>query len=418
MARSRGLGDVPVRPPLGAGLGMNTGGLGEVRVAGGLWDDLPPHMLIGSNLGAERGTIPLPMAAGGRSKSKSDGKTYWDEISKTKLKVPLEDMTATYRDTGDLAPYKTISPEQLEGKILTPLIGDRTIAGRALTGINGKSFENEVPLQGGYNFMRGPHEGVWASKSNVIGTIAKRVAKLGADGQDVAGVYSSMAARSSDFATMTTHALMEQMKSAKVLVKDKKAFDADMRAAFAKDDIKVPWPGIDKVTPEWIKKAGTGRTILAQMMATGKHQGKGFPDVGSTRFALTEPGLLSTQSGMTGHGVSLLGSKPIKNPRGPHDTYDTQLGGTYLGGLPPVPREVMFPDWVKEWRPQMKDSAQEDYTFGRKMVSQKADAKWLENIMTYLKSREGLSLGIGGAIAAGLLTEQEAAELVATRPGV
>jgi hypothetical protein len=67
MARSKGLGDVPAKRPLGAGLGMNTGGLGEVRVAGGLWDDLPPHMLSGSNLGADVGTIPLPMAAGGRS---------------------------------------------------------------------------------------------------------------------------------------------------------------------------------------------------------------------------------------------------------------------------------------------------------------------------------------------------------------
>ncbi len=71
----------------------------------------------------------------------------------------------------------------------------------------------------------------------------------------------------------------------------------------------------------------------------------------------------------------------------------------------------MFPEWTAATRPKMKDSAQEDYTFGRQTVVQPADQKWLDNIMNYLRSTEGMKYGIGGAVGAGLLTQQESDEL-------
>lgn len=341
--------------------------------------------------------------------SASGTKTFHHGISKTKLEKPLEEMQATYRNVADLVPSRPISPEILQGTTLIPAYGDRTIAGRELTSVGGgPQFENPVLLDGGPNFMRGPQQqadmAAWAAKRGALSTIAKR-ASAHAERTPVNMVYTSMGERSSDFATKTAKALLEQMKFAPVTAGSKAAFDTHMRTL-------VPsFPGIDSISPEWLRKSGASRVKMVEEMAKSRWRKLGFPDVAETRFALTEPALLNRKGSVAGFNVATLpGGELITKPKVPHTTYDTQLKGAYLGSLPPIPRNVMFPKWASSLKPGVSETAA-NRSFLMSDVSQFADAKWLEGVMNYLRSPEGQKYGIGGAIAAGLLTLDQAKAL-------
>lgn len=350
---------------------------------------------------AALGAIPMAGKAGRGAVG-----TLKHEISKTNLPRPLEEMTASYANQRPLKPAVTINPEELEGGTIIPLVGDRTIAGKELTGINETKLDQPVNLQGGPNFMR-DNPDVWASDKGAVTKLTKRIDEAGAGGDPVYLMHSSMGGRSGDFSKMMSDTLMEQMKNAPVIRKDRIAFDEAMSA-------EVPgWPGIDKVTPDWLGSSGGGRTNLAQIMALDKFQKMGFPDVASSRFALTEPDLLNRRSGASGMTIARAqpGAGPVTQPAVQHPTYNTNVPGEYIGGFEkPLPREVVFPDWAATRKPgESRATADRSMLMGD--IRQKADNKWLEGVMNYLRSEEGMKYGIGGAIAAGLLTTEQAKEL-------
>ena len=122
-------------------------------------------------------------------------------------------------------------------------------------------------------------------------------------------------------------------------------------------------------------------------MALGKYQDLNFPDIASTRAAISMPELLNQQTGVSGYGISKLdttgGYNP--NPTIPHSSYDTALKGTYRGGLlNHIPREVMFPDFYKERRKLNLPKGSDDRAFGMKKLYQDANEEWLEGILKYL----------------------------------
>jgi len=271
-------------------------------------------------------------AVPGGSEARGVAKTFEHAIGKNKLRVPLEDMRATY-----------------EAQI----------------------------LQGGMDFMRNK-DSVWASEKGKVSTQANKIKQAGENGQPVRTVSSIMSPRSGDYSTMMANSILQQMHGAPLTKKAKAAFDADMAA-------KVPsWPGIDKVDENWVASAGSGRTQLAKIMEGAKHQSAGFPDIPSTRFAITEPGLLNQPTGSTGFNIATPDPFNItRDPAVPHETYNTQMGGQYFGSLDkPVPREIMFPDWSKT-RPPGEPSPINDYTFERQLPAQDANQQWLDNIMKW-----------------------------------
>jgi hypothetical protein len=126
-------------------------------------------------------------------------------------------------------------------------------------------------------------------------------------------------------------------------------------------------------------------------MATAPFQKAGFPDVASTRKAIIEPELLNLPSGAAGMTVAKMdpGGRVIKDPAIPHTTYNTQLGGQYVGGFDrPIPRGVMFPDWMAT-RPPGEPGPMNDYSFERQTVAQPANQQWLDNIMRYIQGGPG-----------------------------
>ncbi|MGI6854461.1 hypothetical protein [Mesorhizobium sp. 1B3] len=371
---------------------------------------------------AERGDILTAMLSGaglipnlGRAAGKvgdAVAKTFRHPISLTKLKRPLEEMNAIYSNERILKPDEIIWPERLQGGIIIPAVGDRTIAGKELAGINGYRFEQPVNLQGGFKLMR-DNPDVWASEAGALSRLSDRIDWAGQAGVPVYLMYTSMGPRSLDYSRMMTEAIREQMKLAPVTKLAKTSFDADMRLRYP------DFPGVDNLTDQWMAKPGDARTYLAQLMAQDRFQKLGFPDIASTRYALTEPELLNRLSGASGSAIAQVfpGAGINTKPLVPHPTYNATLPGIYLGSfMKPIPREIMFPNWAAT-RPVRENRAYADRSMLLGNVWQFADQQWLERIMNFLRSPEGQKYGIGGAVAAGLLTQEQAQQFFGLREG-
>ena len=255
------------------------------------------------------------------------------ELSKTNLPVAPEDMRFVRSDTGDLLPRNIITPETLQGSILRPAIGDRTAAGGLLHSINDNPLSSPVRLEGGPDFMRGPAQqadgAAWASNQGPITTLSEHAQVLKSEGL----------------------------------------------AKFLRDG------------------TGEARKYFVEAVASSKWQNAGFPDIASTRAAITEPGLLGVPSGTSGHAISRMDptGRQIKDPSVPHATYPVQLGGEYVGGLEQgLPRDVMFPGFYAGRRKAGMPTQGDDRAFAlTKDVSQNADQQWLDNIMKYLSRNPG-----------------------------
>jgi hypothetical protein len=355
-------------------------------VGTGTYDAGPPlEAALTAMTGGFAGTGPGGVALG----SGPIAKTVWSDLAKTKHPIAVEDMTATRVPTGELLPRKVITPEDLQGSVLMPAVGDRTAAGSTLTHINEKPLSFPVSLEGGPDFMRAAASqadgSAWASDKGVITRLAKHARELGQN-NDVNFVYSSMGARSGDYSHMMSDALLAQLEGAKITKKAAKEFDAAMKAQDAS------WPGLyDPGVRDALLKSGPMRKTFVEEMALGQHQNAGFPEIGSTRFAISEPSMIGQPTGASGYAVAKMdpSGRVISNPSVPHTTYNTQLGGLgYLGGFDKsVPREILFPDFYATRRAAGAPMKADDRAFSMSNVSQNANQQWLDGMMKYLQGR-------------------------------
>ncbi|MDA0335387.1 MAG: hypothetical protein O2782_09500, partial [bacterium] len=268
----------------------------------------------------------------------ADVSRLWDDLSKTKLTRPVDEMSRQVVPAHEMLQRPIISPERLQGSVLQPLTGDRSAAGELLTGINETQLATPVLLEGGPDFMRSlaaqTDNAVWASNPGVVTRLQRNVnnAAREFDTDNINLVYTANGARNADFSTMTTDVILEQMPSSKILRKTVREFDRDMRSLVA------GWPGVEsKDLRAFLFSPGMGdaRKAFVELAALGKYQSAGFPDIGSTRFAITAPGLLGEATGASGYAVARAqpDAPPLANPSVPHTTYPHQMVGEYLGGL-------------------------------------------------------------------------------------
>ena len=178
------------------------------------------------------------------------------------------------------------------------------------------------------------------------------------------------------------------------------------------------WPGVDKVTDDYLQGAGSARTKFAQILDSSRIANMGGPDVGSARKAVTHPELLDAPFLGTGHRIFRL-DEPVKHltdPKVPHFDYASQLaskGGEFAGGVKPIPGVKFWVDWAKKQKPGLNESHL-GRSFMTQGVTQRHSQQWLDNLMKYTQSAKGQKLGIAGAIGAGLLTADEAMEMFGT----
>ncbi len=317
----------------------------------------------------------------------------WHPIGDNKrLSVPVDAMQ--YRSTPDpnvtMVPKRTMSLDELAGAALVPAPGDRTAAGTIVSEIGGRKID-PVYTEGGVDFMRthDPHGAVWASKQNAavrlqnrIGAAAAESIKQGGTGE-VYLVYMPLSHGTTDFSSMMSDAVLAQVQAGGVSSTAAKQFDSILR----------------KTRPEW--KGLYHPEARAQLLGNGELRHafidtvsldrftpkQGFPDLPTTRAAITRPDLMDTPILQGGQGVAKVSGDIVANPVKPHTTYNTQLAGKYAGEFEhTLPLRQMFSDWAESRRAAGRPELGDPRSFMLGHPVQVATPRWIERNVNYLKS--------------------------------
>ena len=255
----------------------------------------------------------------------------------TRLPNFVEDIEYKTTNQGILIPEQTIDISELQGRTLTPAYGDRTYAGQTLDEIAGVKLDQPVEMQGGNQFMRLNDEGVWASEQGAMNRKAKAMGKM----DDPLMVYTAMSGQAGDASKMMSDATMGMIEQSKITKKSAKIYDDLIRKELYSDWIGILNPN----AREYLNNMPmTVRRELWQKMDKDSFKKLGFPDLGVIRTAITDRALLTTPSFTTGRSIGALDS--IKTRPSTHQTYNTEVVGEYLGGLPKdVPGELIWRDF-------------------------------------------------------------------------
>jgi len=339
--------------------------------------------------------LPLVLGAGKMAKAvrmsraEAEAAGLWHKIGLgKKLSRPISEMSFTQEAVGKLLPPATnINLSDLEGAAIIPASGDRTAAGRQLTQIGDIKFETPVALQGGPDFMR-THTGegaVWASDFGATKKIVNKAIEAGdlGDGR-VYMVYMPMAHGATDFSAMMSDALLEQIKQTGISRDGRRFLDETIRK------MRPEWVGINSPNAKkQLSKSGELRHAFVESMKTQAAGGYGFPDLTTTRAAITEPSLLDTTAYSGGQSVGEVIGRAgvITEPVTPHGTYNTQIPGRYTGKFAKdVPLQTLFPDFIKGRRAERKDPTKDLRSFMLSNPIQIATPQWIDSNMKYLKA--------------------------------
>lgn len=300
--------------------------------------------------------------------------------------------------------------------------GDRSRLGR-LTHIQGKALAWPVDLHAGPDYMREPNEGaVWANAANQSGRINKLITRL-QDKGPVYGAYTPMGPKTVDSSVQMSDALMSQIAAEKPDRKMIKEFDAQLRAGFFADkpgdrpaaaEAMKGWPGIEKAKEArdfLVKLPGTARSLIVKHMDKAGWHKAGFPHVGMTRVALTDPDLLKAGGNLVGHRVVQLSPDDISPSSFKHNTYPEVTAGKYVGDVPLVQRHYAFPQAVESFaRTPHVPGVLHPYSENpnarsgfKKMteeqkVTQTLDEPWMERLSEGLANQKKYGFSKGGTV--------------------
>jgi hypothetical protein len=259
-----------------------------------------------------------------------------------------------------------------KGGTLFTLGGDRSNLGR-LTHINGKEMAWPVDLHAGTKYMAEPNLGaVWANAKGAASALRKNIREASKKGP-VYGAFAAMGPTAVDSANNMFDALMAQVPGSGISKTDAKAFDdslkrgdhikgsdeSDIRKREAAKKIMKNWPGIqnaEKARDFARTLAGAHRGAIVKHMEAAPWQKSGFPSVGITRAAITDPELLDVSGNMMGHHVVELDPDVYnrKDLSFEHSTYGYPTKGKLIGKLPFIERHVATPDFTEQ---QVMDKA-------------------------------------------------------------
>ena len=317
----------------------------------------------------------------------------WHPMSNIKLRRPIDEMSASVTSTGTLLPSRPVNIEGLQGKTLIPAFGDRTAAGGVLDALNGNPLSSPVRLEGGADFMREHDTGLWASEKKPMSSKARLIRDTAAAGEDPILAYTAMGGTAGDFSTMMGDALMGQLDPSKISASAAKEYDTAIREGYgAVKPIDPAWPGIR--SPEAADRLrsipGSNRRLAILEMEKEARQAAGFPDVAAARYGITDSRLLNAKPFDTGitfgapeRSGRIMGAD--SNLR-THNSYDTQIGGEYIGGAEKsLPGEMIWRDFFGERRASGAPQKSDQRAFlMRTDTKQKVDQKMIDEIMAYL----------------------------------
>ena len=327
----------------------------------------------------------------------------------------------------ELPPRKIITPEDLQGKTIAPVRGDRSDLGH-LTQVGGQKVD--VDVQAGKKFTR--QNGGWASAEGIAqGQHAKLVDAAEATQNDVVGVYNAMGEDSVNFSTPIAQGMFQQIPALQKLdLADVKKFDEEVRAfkktTKKKDGTTVvsypmkDWVGLDH--PEAMSQImgkdgypqhGALRTVLTTTMKKAHYRDRGFPSYEEMVKAVEDPELAGANYGDSGISTYNVDASKGIEPIDYHDSYSHRMPGDDNGGLEQsLPFEVFFPESYKRYR-NTKTRSGKLMTHDQAIVAMNirkdgyevADQKWLDGVEKYKAE-----------IAAGTITAGFAGSAAAAEP--
>jgi hypothetical protein len=365
----------------------------------------------------------------------TSGLTVNSPLSKVVLKTPIEHMEKTTLPFGKMVPENPLHPEWLLGKTVVPMRGDPAAAGLTLTGLGGRKFETSVDLHGGEGYPRmeeNIRKGLgWASQPSAAATQANRAADIfRKTGEDVVGVYQKMGERSTAFNTMLSDTLhqMYKLDRSRIADADVAEFDRIMREVPLVVDKKTgkadfpaysDWPGLDKLTPEYIRRGsgpkgdGKVRNKMFKLMDSKRWQDRGFPNTGYANWATTDARLLDVPTHTLGGATVTYDPLGRTVDQSGHPTYSRGIVARQEGVMPDIPLDVMAPEYRQTGGMgggPIPNQYLEKFLLTRPPII-KMTGERLDRVMKYLRSQDGAKWGLGGAVTAGLLSQEQADQI-------
>jgi hypothetical protein len=318
------------------------------------------------------------------------------------------------------------TPEDLLGKVLVPVTGDRSrVMSGGIDDIRGIPLIQNIPVQGGPNYMI-QHAGsgkAWASMENAANK--KQMNMLFAadeTGLDPYGVYSAMGKESIDFSAPVATAMVAQLPALNIPKKHIKAFNETIRKGIGKTQEGRPdFVGLDSddVFNQLLgtgsfpqKGAGKLRTIVVEEMKKPRWEKLGFPVYDDVLKTINEPSLMDIKTGEAGFGIFKANPSKSTFPELQHQSYDTAIPGEYFGGLTAsVPPEIMFPKTFDSLS-KIKNVAGQPLPYSQQVGSltmnpklfEVADDEYVDQLIKYMNKNKGTNYAKGGIASLAHLT--------------
>jgi hypothetical protein len=290
-----------------------------------------------------------------------------------KQSMPASKVRATI---GDIPGIKLQSPKKKswedfyhrgKGGVFINMGGDLSNFGR-MTHINDKELAWPVDLHAGTKYMLEPNPGkVWANAAAHASSFENKIREAEEAGKEAFGVFAPMGPTAVNSSHNMFDALMAQIPGAGISKKDMREFDKALKSGSHLDanirgnpkkleahlDALKAWPGLENAKessayarPEAGNLSGVHRSMIVNFMDKSNWRDKGFPEVGITRAAITDPELKGIGGNKIGHRVVKLSSKPIEPSKTlfKHSTYPVDTSGEYIMDVPAIQRHYAAPD--------------------------------------------------------------------------
>jgi hypothetical protein len=343
----------------------------------------------------------------------------------------------TVTEQEKLLPRKQLKPEELEGMILTPHMGDLTKTNFTVKKYEGVELDKPITSRGGYKYPLTPENQrkrlAWASMRSAAARLQNKAESLEAKyDMPVAGLSTTMGEQGNFFNDAFAALSMDMIRKrppSRAAVSD---FDRRVRAMQSSKKKKseegfddedsgpiIPWVGIDH--PDALKqllgthgypKQGSGklRGQFMTVLSAAEMRKQGFPNIRPMLNMFTEDEFRGVPLGYTGGSISKLGRDGGLIDIDTHLSYDTGILGDQMGGFggAGIPTEIVFPDI---WRPISKELTKPSkealkkgaqprlFTYAeivnaianRKEAFQVADARWVDTVSTWMEKNPGKS---------------------------
>ena len=320
-------------------------------------------------------------------------------------------------------PKNIITPEDLQGEILIPLMGDPSNIG-LLSQVGGIPVKSNV--QGGSKFPSKWDDLAWASQAGSAGNYVNKVRHVeDTFGQAPISVNTLMTDSSMYSPKFVRDPVFQQLDiSPKLLKKDVLEFDERVRNEGSVD--LSDWPGLFNGGIEMLDNLSMiKRGKVLEIMSMPKFRNKGFPLVQETINAARDPRFAGSSLGDSGAAIVRVDPSRdvIPLPDRIHENYDA--GILKVPGSPVQQFERLIP-YRKSFKDLFAEKAVAVDKNGRplnyqniigsgnlsKEGIQRADQKWVDENMAFLERMKGNPKGLlaagGGAAAptAGLISTE------------